>query len=146
MPGQRVVIVEQTMTVRARLYLAVAAARHLVLGGFMLLDPTGFHTLAWRELFRIAPYPFWTWALLIGGAHLAYSSARQSAGHARTALVLSAAVSLMWAGAFGIVVLHGSASVLATVIFTAMALKDLIVCAQPLRSPFERLQSLYDET
>jgi FtsH-binding integral membrane protein len=139
-------LVEQVMTWRARAYLSVAAARHLVLGLFMALDPSSFVGPAWDGLFDIAPYWLWTVALLLGGTHLSYSALRQSAGHARTALVISAAVSLMWAGAFGLVVLEGSASVLATVIFTAMALKDLIVCAQPLRSPFERLQWLYVET
>lgn len=135
---------ELRMTWRARAYLVVASLRHLILGGFMLVDPGSFSGPAFLRLWTIAPQAFWTFALLLGGLHLAVAASLRSAGHARTALVISAAVNLMWAGAFGLVVLDGAASVMAVVLFTALAAKDLIVCAQPLRSPFERLESLYE--
>lgn len=135
--------VEQ-MTWRAKSYLGVGALRHLVVAGSMIFVPGSFDSPAFTELFNIAPYWFWVVSLTLGGLHLAYSALTRSESHARTALTLSAAVSFMWAGAFGLVVLEGSASMLATVIFSALGLKDLIVCAQPLRSPFERLGSIYE--
>ena len=135
--------VEQ-MTWRAKSYLAVGALRHLIIASAMVLAPASFDSPAFTGLFDIAPYWFWVVTLAIGGLHLAYSALTRSESHARTALTISAAVSFMWAGAFGLVVLEGSASVLATVIFSALGLKDLVVCAQPLRSPFERLGSIYD--
>lgn len=131
------VLIVQVMTWRARAYLTIACLRHLILGTMMLVAPQTFIGRAWDGLFAIAPRVFWAGALLVGGTHLAYAAWRESPGHARTALVISAAVSLMWAGAFGLVVLSGSASVFATVVFTAMAAKDLVICAQPLRTPFE---------
>lgn len=135
--------VEQ-MTWRAKSYLAVGALRHLIIASAMIFAPQTFDTPAFVELFKIAPYWLWVVSLVLGGLHLSYSALTRSESHARTALTISAAVSFMWATAFGIVVLEGSASMLATVIFASLGLKDLIVCAQPLRSPFERLGSIYD--
>lgn len=134
----------EEMTWRARAYLAVGSLRHLVIGLAMLIAPHTFYTPAFDALFEIAPIGFWIVTLLLGGLHLAWASLRKHGGHARTALTIAAAVSFMWAAAFGILALESSASVLAFAIFSALGLKDLIVCAQPLRSPFERLVDIYD--
>lgn len=132
------------MTTRARLYLIVSSARHLILGASLLWQGDVYdRSPAFDSLFRIAPHWAWILSLMVGGAHLAYSSAVGSEAHARTALIMSAGISAMWATAFGLIALHGVASVLATVLFGALCLKDLIVCAQPLRSPFEPIVRLY---
>lgn len=134
---------QEEMTVRARMYLVVGALRHLVIGLTMWILPHTFDAPSFQALFDIAPRWFWIVTMTLGGLHLSYSALKRHGGHARTALTISAAVSFMWAWAFGIVAIEGTASILATTIFVALGLKDLIMCAQPLRSPFERLGEIY---
>lgn len=133
------------MTWRARAYLTIASARHLAIGGSMLILPHTYDTRSYHLLFHDIPSVFWSVVLLIGGAHLAYAAIRANELHARIALILSCGISSMWAASFAFIAFHGYASILATAVFGALAGKDLLVCGQPLRSPFEPLVRLYQE-
>lgn len=133
------------MTWRARAYLSIASARHLVIGTSMLLLPHTYDTRSYHLLFRDLPSVFWSVIVLIGGLYLAYAAYRASELHARVALILSCGIASMWAASFALIAFHGYASVLATAVFGALAGKDLLVCGQPLRSPFEPLVRMYQE-
>lgn len=134
---------ERVMSRRAQAYLGVAAYRHIAIALAMALMGSTFDSAAFVKLFDIAPRWLWIVTLIAGGVHLGYAAKTQSKNHARMALTISVAVAFMWATAFGIVVLSGVASVFATILFTSFAMKDLIMCAQPMRSPFEDLSALY---
>jgi FtsH-binding integral membrane protein len=134
---------QEQMTTRARMYLNVAAARHLIIGIAMIAAPATFGSRGFQSLFLIFPMSVWTALLIIGGLHLAYASAMGKEGSARMALIFSGSISLMWAVGFAVVLQAGVASVFGATILGALACKDFIMCAQPMRSPFEKVFRLY---
>jgi hypothetical protein len=135
----------EAMSPRARGYLATAAVQWLVIGFSLLLQPETFGGPAFIEVFRVAPRPFWIVALIAGGVHLTYCCLSGSEAHSRTALVFSAVIGFMWATALGYAIDAGHASIFAVSVLVGCGLRDLIACAQPLRSPFERLAFLLPE-
>ncbi|WP_435744882.1 hypothetical protein [Nocardioides sp. SYSU DS0663] len=135
------------MTWRARGYLGIAGARHLAVGVYVLACPADFTADAYQVI--TAMLPMWLWGLLslIGGGHLLYAASRGAENHARVALVMSAMSSSFWAvGFFMGFFVGGVVTLIGAIIFTALTLKDLVVCAQPMRSPFERFVREYAET
>ena len=132
------------MTWRARAYLTIASVRHLVIGTSMLILPRTYETKSFHLLFHDIPSMFWAVILLFGGLHLAFAAFRASELHARIALIISCGISSMWAASFAMQITHPFA-ILATAVFGALACKDLLVCGQPLRSPFEPLVRMYQD-
>lgn len=135
------------MTVRAQAYLCVAALRHLALGIVALTLPGVFGGAAMRVTLQVFTLQVWAVLFIVGGAHLAYSAGRGHVGHARVALVISACMTSAWAGGFLLAFrASGFASPLGGIggiVFTALVLKDLVQCGQPLRSPFEPIVRKY---
>lgn len=134
----------EQMTWRARGYLGIAGARHLSVGAYVLLRPEDFTADAYQVITEMLNMSIWGVLFLIGGIHLAYSAVRGAENHARLALVFSAVSSSFWAAGFfmGFFV-GGVVTLIGAIIFTALTLKDLVVCAQPMRSPFERFVREY---
>lgn len=138
---------EEQMTWRARAYLTVGSLRHLAIGvtGLTLADT--YDGDAFAILFRIFSLEVWATIFLVGGLHLAYAAGRGSVGHARVALIISASMTAAWAVGFGLAFHQGGVvSPLGCILFTALVLKDLVQCGQPLRSPFEPIVRKYTAT
>lgn len=138
-------IPEEQMTLRARAYLCVSAMRHLALGFVGILLPELFEGRAFKVIFSIFNLEVWSILLVVGGFHLAYAAGRGSVEHARVGLVLSACMTSAWAAGFLYTFAHtGSGlSLVGGILFTALVLKDLVQCGQPLRSPFEPIVRKY---
>jgi hypothetical protein len=139
----------EQMTGRARAYLIVGSLRYFLIGLAILTRTASalFHSSSPDQLhlFQIAPEWLWIASAFIGGVHLTYAAVSGSELHARTALVFSGAMSVMWAVGFGLIAMDGSASLLAAILFAAAAAKDFIVCSRPMRSPFEPLIRAQEE-
>lgn len=128
----------EKMTVRARLYLAIGAARHLSVAAIAFVAANYYDGSPWAVLISVLSLKVWALAFFIGGLHFAYSATVGDEAQARVALVVSAALTASWAAGFFLSAVEGSATaVFIGVLLAALAGKDLVVCAQPLRSPFE---------
>lgn len=132
----------EEMTRRAQSYLLVAALRHGLIGGWMILVPSRFLNL--RETLAGHPLP-WAASFLIICMLCAFAALRRSEHLAQVALFFSTCIT----GALGFRLLLawlnndipgalGLPSPLLWILALTLTLKDLIQCRQPLRSPFER--------
>lgn len=130
------------MTARARAYLTVAAVRHALIGVFALLMPLSFQSSSFLPLLDVAP--LWVWGVLsvATGALSAAAAVQGGLNIARAALMLSATLTAVVAASLLIAVFTGQlSSPTGPIIWVAVALKDFIQCGDPLRSPFEVLES-----
>lgn len=128
------------MTPRARGYLAVAGGRHLLVGTFALLFPQWFTSTSFVPIIAAAPLWFWGGFSLGAGAVCVAASVSRSEPLARLGMGWSAVLTLIIGVGLMIAVFVGeSTSPTGPVIWLSVALKDFIVCAQPIRSPFEGL-------
>ena len=135
---------EEQMTWRARAYLGVGSLRHLLIGSAIMAAEDQFDSDSFSVIISILPLYAWGVVFLIGGLHLAWAALRASEGHARTALVISAGMTAAWGVGFLLAFVQGGVvSPVGAILFSALAAKDLVVCAQPLRSPFEPIVRKY---
>lgn len=140
MPTVAVLTEPGQMTVRARWYLSIAATRHLLTGSVAFVSADSFKSTSFIPILSAAPLRFW--ALVFVGAGLACAAAAiwKSETLARLGMAWSATSTLIIAVAFLIAFFTGSlASFVGLIIWFAIAAKDYVVCAQPIRSPFEGL-------
>lgn len=138
---------EEVMTWRARAYLSIGACRHLAIGASCLLVGQTFQSEAFAQIKAV--FPIWLWGVVfvLGGLHMGYAAASASETAARVAMTFSAVVTSVWAAGF-IMAFEPSGGVVSPVggiLFTALTLKDLVVCRQPMRSPFEPIVKEYAE-
>lgn len=134
------------MTPRARGYLVVAAARHISIGLCAVIIPAQFATPSMDPIRSVMHLTAWGALLLAVGFGCLAAATSGTETVARVTLVLSAAMSTTWAAGFVSAGLNGElANPALPIVFFALAGKDLVVCAQPLRSPFERLAEKLDE-
>lgn len=135
----------EQMTGRAQVYLVVAFVRHTILGVWMLVMPSRFINL--EQALGGTLVPWGVSFAFVGVACLAAAVTRRE--HiAQTALFLSAvttgaiSVSLMLGWLDGSIVgtTKGPPSPLLWMFGFSLTAKDLIVCRQPLLSPFEPLR------
>lgn len=128
------------MTARARWYLAIASARHLLTAAFALSVPHSFQSTSFIPIINVAP--LWFWGIVFLGAGLACGSACLLRNE------LLARIGLTWSATSTAIVAAGLLISWATgdlssptgpIIWAAVALKDFTVQADPLRSPFEAL-------
>lgn len=132
------------MTWRARAYLSVASARHLLVGAATIALSDDFNGDSFSVIISI--FPLWLWGAIfvLGGIHLAYAAWYGVEGQARAALAVSAGMTAAWAAGFTLAYLQGGVvSPVGAILFGALCVKDLVQCAQPLRSPFEPLVRRY---
>ena len=135
---------EEQMTWRARAYLTVGALRHLLIGSAIVAAEDQFDSDSFSVIISILPLAAWGVVFLVGGLHLAYAAVRAREGAARTALVMSAGMTAAWGMGFLLAFIQGGVvSPVGAILFSALAAKDLVVCAQPLRSPFEPIVRKY---
>ena len=128
------------MTTRARWYLGIAGVRHLLVGGFAVFMASSFKSTSFIPILQAAP--LWFWALFSLGAGIACMGAAltKSEPLARLGMAWSAVLTLLVGVGLLMSVFTGqSSSPTGPIIWLAVALKDFVVCAQPIRSPFEGL-------
>jgi hypothetical protein len=130
----------EVMTGRARSYLAIAALRHLLIGGSCVVIPDTFRSSSFIPLKNILPLPVWGIVFLIAAATCIAAAIRRHDFLARMGLIMSATTTSVWAAGITLSLATGElSSPTGPIIWWAVALKDFIVCAQPMRSPFEPL-------
>jgi hypothetical protein len=138
----------EAMTRRARWYLSVAGLRQGTLGLFCILTPWLFTSAAFIPILSYLPVAWWGIFMTICGILCGLAALLRSGDMARVAMVISATITLVLAagvwigiGAIWVDYWQGdrevAASPLMPILLTALAAKDYIVCAQPVRSPFE---------
>ena len=128
------------MTARARWYLAIAGVRHLLVGGFAIMMPSSFKSTSFIPILEAAPLWFWALFSLGAGVACAGAAASRSEPLARLGMAWSAVLTLLIGVGLLMSVYTGqSTSPTGPIIWLAVALKDFVVCAQPIRSPFEGL-------
>jgi hypothetical protein len=128
------------MTGRAKAYLWITCLRTLPIAYGCLFRPELFSGKGFLYIIGVMPLLFWGLALL-GQALLAAAAAiTQREWLARIALMASAALATSWV--IGFIVAYYQGNLLSPVGImwgAAIAAKDLVVCRQPLWSPFEPL-------
>lgn len=128
------------MTHRARWYLTIASARHLLVGTFALLAAESFKSSSFIPILRTAPLWAWAVAFLITGAVCGVAAATGSEWLARLGMAWSATSTLLVGVGMLLAVFTGQlSSPTGPILWLAVALKDFVVCAQPMLSPFEGL-------
>lgn len=143
----------EAMTRRARWYLGIATFRHGSLGLFCLIMPWLFGSAAFIPILDFIP--IWAWgSVMVFCAIVCGLAARLRSGDwARWGMVISATITTVLAAGVLIGVsivwwewLHqlrdAPASPVLPIILGSLAAKDFVVCAQPIRSPFESVVRL----
>lgn len=128
------------MTGRAKAYLWITCLRTLPIALTCLSRPDLFTGKAFEYIEGVMP--MWAWGLaLLGQSGLAAAAAiSQREWLARMALIASAALAMCWV--IGFLVAYHQGNLLSPVGImwgAGIAAKDLVVCRQPLWSPFEPL-------
>lgn len=132
------------MTRRARAYLIITAARHLSIGAFTIAAQGQFTAAAFIPIVGYLPLVVWGIAFLIAAVVCLMGAWLRSAAWARAGLLLSAVTTALiatglWIGIITIWRNGGQATPISVILLTALVCKDLAVCTQPLRSPFESI-------
>jgi len=139
-PETTILMRANDMTARARWYLAIAGVRHLLVGGFALTLPVSFKSTSFIPILEAAPLWFWSIFSLGAGIACTAAAAARSEPLARLGMAWSAVLTLLIGVGLLMSVFTGqSSSPTGPIIWLAVALKDFVVCAQPIRSPFEGL-------
>lgn len=135
LPGERT-----PMTGRAKAYLWIGALRTWPVAAACFVDPLLFQGPAFEYLRSAAPIWGWGIALTISGLLSAVAALSGREWMARVALIVSASLTFCWAIGFAFAAAKGNlVSPLGITWGLALAAKDLVVCRQPLWSPFEQL-------
>lgn len=128
------------MTGRAKAYLWITCLRTLPIALSCLLRPDLFAGKAFDYIEGVMPMWAWGGALLLQAAAGAAAALTQREWLARMALISSAALAMAWV--IGFLVAYHQGNLLSPVGVMwgfGIAAKDLVVCRQPLWSPFEPL-------
>lgn len=128
------------MSRRARAYLAVAGGRHLAVGATCLLMPGALATGTYVPLVSVAPLWLWGSLFLVVAVLCWLAATNGEESWARVSMAASATSTTVWAVGLLIAAVTGTlASPIPPALFCALALKDFIVCRQPLLTPFEAM-------
>lgn len=131
---------EQQMTWRARAYLMILASRHIGVGAFCLWGTAQFRSDAYHVIIDVMPLQAWGVLLLAIGINALLAIIYENEWWARLTLTASIAATVAWGAGFLAAGIQGRlASPIGPIIWFVLALKDLVVAAMPLRSPFEDL-------
>lgn len=136
----------ERMTTRARLFMTVVALRNAGIGVSLLLaqQQYGPPNSAFILVRNAMPIPVWGGLMIAIGLTAAYSAIVMSRRWATWAIGLSATISGTWMACFvmqyGILASTvGGMSPMLPILWGALTAKDLVIAAQPMRSPFEPL-------
>lgn len=140
--------VPERMTPRARAYMSIVAARHVLVGLACIVLPDHFTSTSYDVLkgflgTLLSPdqtLVAWGCAFVAVGSLAAYAAVTGREEPARSALRASVTTTALWAGGFLAVIFTGaSAGWSGVIVWTALAAKDLTMLRDPLRNPFEDL-------
>lgn len=121
----------------------ILGLRHLGVGGFCLFGSDQFHSQSFTVIKQVLPLQAWGVLLLFVGVNAMLALIYENEWWARLTITASVGATLAWSAGFLAAGLQGQlAAPIGPIIWLAMALKDLVVAAMPLRSPFEHLESL----
>lgn len=130
------------MSSRARVYLGAGTWRHLAIGLFCLLFSDQFSAAAFIPI--VGFFPLWMWGgfMVSTAVSLGLGVAFRNRTLARVGLILSAAVTSLlaaglWLGAGHVWMSGGNATPITAIILTALVVKDLAVCTDPMKTPLE---------
>lgn len=128
------------MTGRAKAYLWITCLRTLPIAISCFTRPDLFTGKAFTYITGVMP--MWAWGLALGCQALlaAAAAVTQREWLARTALMASASLAMAWVIGFAIAYHQGNLLSPVGIMWGAgIAAKDLVVCRQPMWSPFEPL-------
>ena len=135
----------ERMTARARGYLLIAGTRHLLIGTTCVTAADLFISPAYVQIKAVLPIPVWGLLFIANALVCLAAAAVGRATPARVGLILSAASTAVWGGGVVAAISADQAAgrqpsgPTGVVVFFAIAAKDLVVCRNPMRSPFEDL-------
>lgn len=128
----------EAMTPRARAYLAVVTSRHFAVAVIMLGLPHRLPRAPYVAFNAAAPLYVWGVASLVVGAFAFIGGTWRSEWWARVSLIssatLTAAMTTALLMSWSVLTSFG---LMAAVLLLAVTSKDMIVCQDPIRSPFE---------
>lgn len=128
------------MTGRAKAYLWITCLRTLPIAYGCLFRPELFTGKGFTYIIGVMPLLAWGIALLGQSALAALAALTQREWLARIALMSSAALAMAWVIGFAVAYSQGNLLSPVGIMWGAgIAAKDLVVCRQPLWSPFEPL-------
>lgn len=128
------------MTKRAKAYLWIGCFRTIPIVIACFFGSSTFQSPAWDYIRGVMP--MWTWGIALGisAATCAAAAITQQEWLARTALIGSASLAMCWVIGFMVAYQQGVVISPVGIMWGAgIAAKDLVVCRQPLWSPFEPL-------
>lgn len=133
-----------TMTPRARAYIVITAVQHGLVGASATLLSQQFNGDGFRVARELMPIPVWGLMFLAGSGMLMQAAVRGSESRARLGMVLSVLLIALLGASLALSYTEGGVvSPIGTVFALSLMAKDLVVCAQPMRSPFERVVEEY---
>lgn len=125
------------MTLRARIFVSIVAARNIALGLTLILMTDRYSSPSYDVIERV---PMQTWGVITVGIGVvcAAAAASMSEALARFGVGLAATASLMWAVGFAAALSQvPGASPAGVIVWSSLTLKDYLICAYPMASPFE---------
>ena len=130
------------MSPRARVYLAAGTFRHLTVGLFCIFAAHQFAAAAFLPIIRYLDLRVWGIAMVATAITLTLGALLRNRTMARTGLIMSAGItsllaSGLWLGAGLIWFSGGKATPITAIILTALVVKDLAVCTDPMKTPLE---------
>lgn len=136
----------ERMTIRARVFMTVVAARNTGIGISLLLaqDQYGAPNPVFTLVRSAMPILVWGLVMTLIGLVAGYSAVVMSRRWATWAIGLSATISGTWMTCLTIAFaqslhIHGGMSPMLPILWGALTAKDLVIAWQPMRSPFEPL-------
>lgn len=132
---------------RARVYMGIAAVRHLLVGLFCFFRPGDFTSPSYNGVKGALPFVNPNHSLQAYGVFFiltaltcAWSVVSGREGAARAGLLFSVVTTGFWVGGFFAAALdHTLGGPTGPVVWTAIVAKDLTMLREPLRNPFEPL-------
>lgn len=124
----------------ARRYLFVLGGRHAAVGALALFYTSTFQPSSFAPIQSVLPLKIWGVVFFAVGLNGLTIAALGRESHARVLLVLSAAITAMWAAGFYVSLQRGGLPApISPIIWTALCAKDLSMVGIPLRRPLVEL-------
>ena len=132
----------EEMSIRARVYLSAGLFRHLTTGLFCIFAANQFAAAAFIPIINFVSLPVWGGSMVCAAVALGCGAWLRHRTIARVGLIMSAAITALlasglWLGAGFIWFSGGKATPITAIILTALVVKDLAVCTDPMKTPLE---------
>jgi hypothetical protein len=132
----------EEMSVRAQSYLLWGFGRHAATGAFMVWSADQFVNAQFLPIISYFTIPVWGWLCIIVGLICLIGTVLRNRDVARLGLMLSACITAalttgLWLGAIDIWMAGGKTTPILAIALTSLVGKDLSVCTNPMRTPFE---------